>query len=51
MDLLLSLKGCSMTSELDQCLEELNQLGFAGPLTTEAELAVSKNIFEGNMLM
>ena len=32
-------------------MKELNQLGFAGPLTTEAMLAVSKNVFEGKMLV
>ena len=32
-------------------MKELNQLGFAGPLTTEAMLAVSKNILEGKMLV
>ena len=30
---------------------ELNQLGFARPLTTEAMLTVSKNIFKGKMLI
>ena len=32
-------------------MKELNQLGFARPLTTEAMLTVSKNIFKGKMLM
>ena len=32
-------------------IEELNQLGFAIPLTTEAVLTVSKNIFKGKMLI
>ena len=32
-------------------MKELNQLGFARPLTTEAVLAVSKNIFKGKMLI
>ena len=31
--------------------EELNKLGFARPLTTEAVLAVSKNIFKEKMLI
>ena len=32
-------------------MKELNQLDFAGPLTTEAKLIVSKNVFEGKMLV
>ena len=32
-------------------MRELNQLGFARPLTTEAVLTVSKNIFKGTMLI
>ena len=31
-------------------MKELNQLGFARPLTTEAVLTVSKNIFKGKII-
>ena len=31
----------------NQIMKELNQLGFAGPLTSETMLTVSKNAFKG----
>ena len=32
-------------------IKELNQLGLARPLTTETMLTVSKNVFNGKMLI
>ena len=36
---------------VNQIMEELNQLGFAGPLTSETMLTVSKNAFKGYVLV
>ena len=41
----------TLFDKTNHVMKELNQLDFAGPLTTEAMLAVSKNIFEGKMLV